>query len=197
MRGRRFGSRIKFQRLWKSFHAIWNAMNVFPVPVASVNKIRGVLLATRIQCPINGQILIIPSLEISPFVFERNGRKSVSPVVRLGKRHVPEFVRRRVAGEFLFCPLLHVDAVDSLPVGGVREPKFQFFGVLLRLSHPFGQWAVPRFGLNDGEFRIAINEHVIGNDWFATFSVAFEPSERDRIFPADLTPFDNTSASRH
>ena len=45
MRGRRLGSAplfqsIKFQRALKSFHAIWNAMDVFPVPVASVRSMR-------------------------------------------------------------------------------------------------------------------------------------------------------------
>ncbi len=40
MRGRREASRLRFQRLWKSFHAIWNAMNVLPVPVASVSRMR-------------------------------------------------------------------------------------------------------------------------------------------------------------
>lgn len=40
MRGRRVGSRPRFQRLWKSFHASWKAMNVLPVPVASVSRIR-------------------------------------------------------------------------------------------------------------------------------------------------------------
>jgi hypothetical protein len=40
MRGRRVGSRPRFQRAWKSFQAIWKAMNVFPVPVASVRRIR-------------------------------------------------------------------------------------------------------------------------------------------------------------
>jgi len=41
MRGRREGSRLRFQRLWKSFQAIWKAMKVFPVPVARVSRIRG------------------------------------------------------------------------------------------------------------------------------------------------------------
>ncbi len=30
----------RFQRLWKSFYASWKAMNVFPVPVASVSRMR-------------------------------------------------------------------------------------------------------------------------------------------------------------
>ena len=41
MRGRREGSRERFQRLWNNFHAIWKAMKVFPVPVASVSRMRG------------------------------------------------------------------------------------------------------------------------------------------------------------
>ena len=30
----------RFQRLWKSFQTIWKAMNVLPVPVASVSRMR-------------------------------------------------------------------------------------------------------------------------------------------------------------
>ena len=40
MRGRRVGSRLRFQRLWNSFQAIWKAMKVLPVPVASVSRMR-------------------------------------------------------------------------------------------------------------------------------------------------------------
>jgi len=40
MRGRREGSRVRFQRLWKSFQAIWRAMKVLPVPVARVRRTR-------------------------------------------------------------------------------------------------------------------------------------------------------------
>ena len=31
---------FRFQRVWNSFHAIWKAMNVLPVPVASVSRMR-------------------------------------------------------------------------------------------------------------------------------------------------------------
>ena len=40
IRGRRVGWPLRFQRLWNSFHAIWKAMNVLPVPVASVSRMR-------------------------------------------------------------------------------------------------------------------------------------------------------------
>ena len=45
MRGRRVGSpplfqSARFQRLWNSFQAIWKAMKVLPVPVASVSRMR-------------------------------------------------------------------------------------------------------------------------------------------------------------
>jgi len=45
MRGRRVGSPERFQRLWKSFQAIWKAMKVLPVPVASVRSTRCLPLA--------------------------------------------------------------------------------------------------------------------------------------------------------
>ena len=39
------GSRLRFQRLWNSFQAIWKAMKVLPVPVARVSRMRGLLAA--------------------------------------------------------------------------------------------------------------------------------------------------------
>ncbi len=48
MRGRRVGGAplfqsATFQRALKSFHAIWNAIEVFPVPVANVRSKRSLL----------------------------------------------------------------------------------------------------------------------------------------------------------
>lgn len=40
MRGCRVGWRDRFQRLWNSAQAIWNAIAVLPVPVASVSRMR-------------------------------------------------------------------------------------------------------------------------------------------------------------
>ena len=40
MRGRRVGAPERFHFDWNSFHAIWNAMEVLPVPVASVSRMR-------------------------------------------------------------------------------------------------------------------------------------------------------------
>jgi hypothetical protein len=40
MRGRRVGSRPRFQEAWKSFQAIWKAIEVLPVPVARVRRMR-------------------------------------------------------------------------------------------------------------------------------------------------------------
>ena len=40
MRGRRSGLRDRFQRLWNSAQAIWKAIAVLPVPVASVSRMR-------------------------------------------------------------------------------------------------------------------------------------------------------------
>ena len=37
---------LRFQRLWKSFHAIWNATSVLPVPVAIVSRMRCLPSAT-------------------------------------------------------------------------------------------------------------------------------------------------------
>jgi hypothetical protein len=40
MRSRRLGSPERFQRAWNSFQRIWKAIEVLPVPVASVSRMR-------------------------------------------------------------------------------------------------------------------------------------------------------------
>ena len=39
----------RFQRLWNSFQAIWKAMEVLPVPVASVSRMRSLPVGDGLQ----------------------------------------------------------------------------------------------------------------------------------------------------
>ena len=59
MRGRREGSRLRFQRLWNSFQAIWKAMKVLPVPVASVSRMRGWFCCDGLHHPLDGDVLVV------------------------------------------------------------------------------------------------------------------------------------------
>ena len=106
MRGRRVGSRLRFQRLWNSFQAIWNAMKVLPVPVASVSRMRSLSVGDRLQHALDGDVLVVAALEVAALVLERHGGEAVAPGVRFGERQVPEFVGRRVARHArLPCPV--------------------------------------------------------------------------------------------
>ena len=95
MRGRRVGSRLRFQRLWNSFQAIWKAMKVLPVPVASVSRMRCLSGGDGLQHALDGDVLVVARLEVAALVLERHGGEAVAPGVRLGEGPVPEFVRRR------------------------------------------------------------------------------------------------------
>jgi len=62
MRGRRVGSAplfqsIRFHRALKSFQATWNAIEVLPVPVASDEKVRGILAEIRCLPSFGGPLM--------------------------------------------------------------------------------------------------------------------------------------------
>ena len=92
-----------------------------------------------LQHALDGDVLVVAALEIAAPVLEGDGGEAVAPGVLLGKGQVPEFVGRRVAGQFAFGALLHVDAVDALAVGGVGEADGELAGVVLGLRHALGQ----------------------------------------------------------
>ena len=90
--------RSEFHRLWKSFQAIWKAMNVLPVPVASVSRMRVMSSRDGLHDPRDGDVLVVPRLEIAAPILERYGSEAVSPLVRFGKGHVPKFIWRGEGG---------------------------------------------------------------------------------------------------
>ena len=113
-----------------------------------------------------------------------------------GEGQVPEFVRRGIARQLAFLAGLHVDAVDALAVGGIGEADGQLAGVVLGLRHAFGQFFVPRLGLDDGQLGVAIVQHVIGGERLAASPVAFDAARRDRIFAPDAAALDHAPARR-
>ena len=87
MRGRRGGlRRLRFQRLWNSFHAIWKAMKVLPVPVASVSRMRVLLGRDGLQHPLDGDVLVVAARMRAALVLEGHGGEAVAPGVRLRRR---------------------------------------------------------------------------------------------------------------
>ena len=83
-------------------------MNVLPVPVASVSRMR-MFARDGLHHALNGDVLIVAAGMRTALVLERHGGETVAPRVRLGEGHVPEFVRRGVGGDFAFLARLHVD----------------------------------------------------------------------------------------
>ena len=85
----------RFQRLWNSFQAIWKAMEVLPVPVASVSRMRLLAGGDGLQRVLDGVVLVVARLPRAALVLERDGGEAVAPGVRLGEDRGPELVRRR------------------------------------------------------------------------------------------------------
>ena len=167
MRGRREGSRLRFQRLWNSFQAIWKAMKVLPVPVASVSRMRVLVGGDRLHDPLDGDVLVVAARVRAALVFEGHGGEAVAPGVGLGEGQRPELVRRGVGLDLAFLAGLHVDAVDALAVGGVGEAHGQLAGVVLGLADALGQLLVPGLGLDDRQLAVAIDQHVVGDERLA------------------------------
>ena len=93
-------------------------------------------------------------------------------------------------------PIPHIHLVDALAVGGVGIPHRQFAGVVLRLTHPLGQFLVQRLSLDHGQLAIAIDQHVIGGERLAAATVAFDAAGGDGVFAQDLAALDDTPARR-
>ena len=149
-----------------------------------------------LQHAVDGDVLVVAALEIPAPVLEGDGGEPVAPGVLLGEGPVPEFVGRRVAGQLAFGPLLHVDAVNALAVGGVGEADGELARVVLGLRHALGQRLIPRLGLDDGQLGVPIDQHVIGAERLAAPPLAFEPAERDRVLPPDPAALDHAPARR-
>ena len=81
-----------------------------------------------------------------------------------------------------------------LAVGGIGEAHSHLRGIVLRLAHALGQRLVPRLGLDDREFAVAIDEHVVGGCACAP-TVAFDAARRDRI-PRRTALLDTAAGTR-
>ena len=75
----------KFQRAWNSFQAIWNAIEVLPVPVASVSSIRVLAATDRVEHAVDGDVLVVAGLPETAVVLERDGGEAITPGVRFRK----------------------------------------------------------------------------------------------------------------
>ena len=148
------------------------------------------------QHAVDGDVLVIAAGVGAAFVLKRNGGETVAPDVLLGVGLGPEFGGGRVAGQFALGALVHVDAVEALAIGGISETNREFPRVVLGLGDTEGEGFGPGFGLDDGEFGVAVDEDVIGDGRLAAAAVAFEAAEGDGVFAADAAAFDHAPTGR-
>ena len=95
---------------------------------------------------------------------------------------------------FPFPAGLHVDAVNSLAVGGIGKPDGQPARIILGLCDAFGQGLVPRLGFNHSQIRVAVFQHIIGGQCLAPPAVPLDTAKRDRMFPPDAAAFNHAPA---
>jgi len=105
IRGRRSGFRLRLQRLWNSFQAIWKATKRLPRSGGQRQKNPIAAVRHRLQHSLDGDVLVVAALEIPTPVLERNRGKPITPGVLLGKGLVPELVRCRKASDLSFSPI--------------------------------------------------------------------------------------------
>ena len=79
----------------------------------------------------------------------------------------------------------HVDGVDAEAVAGVGEAQLQFAGVVLGLSHPFGEGCGVGLGLHDRQLGVAVGEHVVGRERLASTTTAFDAAGSNRKLTPD------------
>ena len=196
MRGRRVGSRVRFQRLWKSFQATWKAMKVLPVPVASVSRMRCLLVGDRLHDALDGDVLVVARRVRAALVLEGHGGEAVAPGVLLGEGERPELVGRGIGRQLALRAGVHVDAVDALAVGRVGEAHGHLAGVVLGLGDALGERLVPRLGLDHGQLAVAVDEDVVGGERLAAVAVALDAARRDRVLAQDAAALDDAPAGR-
>ena len=150
----------------------------------------------RGQHPLDGDVLVVASLEEAAPVLERHRCKAIPPGAPGGESPVPQFIGRREYVNLAFHGALHVDAVDTLAVAGIGEAQRQLAGVILGLRHALGQRLVPRLGLDHRQLGVAEFQNVVRRQRLAALARALQPTERDRVFAPDAAAIDHAPARR-
>ena len=120
---------------------------------------------------VNGDLLIVPWHSSAAYV-ERLEVEPVSPIVGLGKSHLPQLVGRGEGVDQLFggrndivaeCVLhAHVDEIDLIAVGGIGVANLQHCGIEFGLLHTGRHIFFIGLGFNHGEFDTLVLEDIIG-----------------------------------
>jgi len=89
--------------------------------------------------PLDGDVLKVAAGMGAALVLEGHGSEAVTPRVRCGEDHVPEYVRRGIARSLTFLAGLHVNAVNALAIGAIGVAKLHLSGVVLGLGQALGE----------------------------------------------------------
>ena len=65
-------------------------------------------------------------------------------------------------------------------------------GIVLGLPHPFRQRLVPGLGLHYRQLGVPVLEDVVGGQGLATLAGPFQPTQRNRVLPANPATLDDT-----
>ena len=90
----------------------------------------------------------------------------------------------------------HVDGINPLAVGRVGVANRQLGGVVFRLANAFGQCFIPSLRFDRGQLRVAIFQNVVSLQCLAPASVAFDATERDRVFATNPASVNNAPTRR-
>src|ERR1700686_2406029 len=96
--------------------------------------------------------------------------------------------------ELALCAGLHVDTVNTAPVGGVGEANRHLHRIALGLRQALGKLSVPWLCFNNSELVIAVHKHVVRNLRLGPASAAFEATLRDGVFAQDTAVFAHAPA---
>ena len=113
------------------------------------------------QHTLHRDVLVVAALEKTTAILEGHCRETIPPCILFREGEIPKILRRRINGNITFLSVLHVDAIDALPVGGVSEADSQLVRIGLCLRHAFGMRLVPCLSLDHCQLEIPIHQHVV------------------------------------
>ena len=154
------------------------------------------LSAKGFQYTLHRDVLIVAALEKTAAILEGHCRKTIPPCILFREGEIPKILRRWINGNIAFVSVLHIDAIDALPVGGVSEADSQLVGISLGLRHAFGMRLVPCFGLDHRQLEIPIHQHVVRDLRSATLPTTLNAAGADLVLAQNATAFHDTPTRR-
>ncbi|HLS81163.1 MAG TPA: hypothetical protein VK025_07155 [Steroidobacter sp.] len=141
-------------------------------------------------------VLIVAPLEEAALVLKRHSGEPIAPCVRFREREIPQLVRRREARLLTLASRLHIDAIHTTTVRREGMTDRELGRVILGLLHSERQRLIPRFGFNDGQTGVAIDEQVIGGERLRSPPMPLQSPKGDRVLAPYAAAFNHAPACR-